>query len=289
MGENESVRARSRRSRIFLAIMVLVVGMTAGCSTAETWVHRSDFEEHFDNAGVEGVFLVYEPTENRYLTNDRARAHAAFLPASTYKIFNSLVALETGCIEDADTVIEWDGVDRGWSEWNRDQTLRSAIRCSCVWFYQELARRIGERRMQRWVAAAGYGNADISGGIDVFWLEGGLRITPYQQIGILRRLYRGELPFSQRAMDLVREIMLFERGDGYTLRAKTGWAQSTTPQVGWFVGFVEGPGEQPTFFAINIDIRDRSDERARIVITRSILGELGLMPIAERDPGALSR
>jgi beta-lactamase class D len=248
-------------------------------------VHRPDFEQRFEEAGVTGVFLVFEPHTGSFLTNDAERARAAFIPASTYKIFNSLVALETGVLADEQSIIPWDGTDRGWSKWNQDHDLRSAIKYSAVWFYQEVARRIGAERMQHYVDAADYGNREISGGIDLFWLEGGLRISPYEQIRFLRRLHDGDLPFSQRTMDTVKDILIFEETETYTLRAKTGWGAHSTPQVGWFVGYVERESE-PLFFALNLDIVENEDSEARIVICRRILGDLGALndeePLAPR-------
>ena len=265
---------------------VLVIGLLltgCGARTNESWVHRADFERHFDQAGVTGVFLAYEPHTGNFLTNDAERARTAFIPASTYKIFNSLVALETGVLADEHFTLTWDGIDRGWSEWNQDHDMRSAIKYSAVWFYQEVARRIGAERMQHHVDAAGYGNRDISGGIDQFWLEGGLRISPYEQINFLRRLYDGDLPFSPRTMDIVKDVLLFEKTETYTLRAKTGWGSRFSPQVGWFVGYVERD-PKPLFFALNLDIVEEQDAEARIAITRRILGDLGML-----DSGKHSR
>ncbi len=257
---------------------VNIVREVTGCGARknESWVQREDFERRFEEAGVSGVFLAYEPHTGRFLTNDAERARAAFIPASTYKIFNSLVALETGVLDDEHSTLYWDGIDRGGSKWNQDHDLRSAIKYSAVWFYQEVARQIGAERMQYYIDAAGYGNRDISGGIDLFWLEGGLRISPYEQIYFLRRLYDGDLPFSQRTMDIVKDVLLFEATETYTLRAKTGWGVRFSPQVGWFVGYVERDPE-PIFFALNLDIVENEDSKARIAIARRILGDLGVL------------
>ena len=141
-----------------------------------------------------------------------------------------------------------------------------------VWFYQDLARRIGEERMQHYVDEVGYGNQDISGGIDRFWLDGGLRITSEQQIDVLRRLYHDELPFSQRAMDIVKDILIKEKTHAYVLRAKTGWAG----QTGWLVGYLEQNGNV-YFFATTIAIMKSDDTRAREAVTQAVLKHLGLL------------
>src|SRR5207302_1318723 len=119
----------------------------------------------------------------------------AMLPASTFKIPNSVIALETGVVGDPDKdVFKWDGVVRSIEGWNRDHTLRSAIAASAVPVYQEIARRIGAERMQKYVDLFEYGNRDIGGGVDQFWLTGNLRIDPIQQIDFVDRLRREAQP-----------------------------------------------------------------------------------------------
>ena len=153
--------------------------------------------------------------------------------------------------------------------------MRTATEHSAVWFYQELARRIGRDRMQHYVDAVGYGNRDISGEIDSFWLEGGLRISPDEQIEFLRRLYADDLPFSARSMTIVKDIITLEETDDYTLRAKTGWAQRVHPQIGWFVGYVEKDGDVH-FFATNVESAtpDEHFGSSKVEITKEILRDL---------------
>jgi len=238
-----------------------------------TWEERADFAKYYHAAGVSGAFVLYDLRADKYLTYQARRLDSAFVPASTYKILNSLIALETGVIADEHEVIPWDGVERSVPEWNQDHNMRSAFRVSAVWFYQVLARRIGAQRMQHYVDTVAYGNRNISGGIDSFWLTGGLRITPRQQIELLTRLYRNELPFSPRTLAIVKDIMILDKTARYTLRGKTGWAG----RVGWFVGYVECQG-RVYFFANNIDIINAEDQKARVAISKSILRDLGFLP-----------
>ena len=174
--------------------------------------------------GVAGTALIFDEASNRYLVFDRKRAETRFSPASTFKIFNAMVALETGAVKDEYEVIRWDGVERQFPDWNRDHSLASGMKFSVVWFYQEMARRAGQQRMQHWIDEAGYGNRDIGGGIDRFWLSGALRISAVEQIGFLRRLAAGTLPFSARSQETVRRITIQESAPDYVLHGKTGWA-----------------------------------------------------------------
>lgn len=245
--------------------------------TKSNWQERPDFGKYFQLSGVKGTFLLYDLKKNQYFVYDAKRASTRFIPASTFKIFNSLVALETGVVRDENEVLKWDGVKREFPEWNQDQTMRTAIKYSAVWFYQEMARRVGQERMQRYINLVNYGNRDISGGVDVFWLQGGLRISPKEQIDFLVKLYQNNLPFSKRSIEIVKDILINEKTNDYVLRGKTGWESSFKPQVGWYVGYLERGGNA-YFFAINLDINKPDDTKARINITKSILEDMGLIP-----------
>lgn len=239
-------------------------------------VLREDFGAHFRAAGVYGTFVLYDLNRAGYLIYNPERADSAYIPASTFKIFNALVALETRVIEDANEMLDWDGVERAYDMWNQDHNLRSAFKVSAVWFYQELARRIGEGRMWHYVQAAEYGNVNIEGGIDRFWLDGELRISTMEQVQFMRRLYRDDVPFSQQSIDTVKDIMIVEENEEYVIRAKTGWGGVEGDQIGWWVGYVER-GNNVYFFATNIDMNEDEDAAARMSVTRAILEELGII------------
>jgi beta-lactamase class D len=251
----------------------------ADTTAAPAEEERPDWKRPFDAFQADGAFVLYDRTRNRYLRYNPERAARRFLPASTFKIFNSLVALETGVIRDTSEVMPWDGVERRVPAWNRDHTLGSAFRASAVWFYQEVARRVGEARMREHVAREHYGNEDLTGGIDAFWLTGGLRISPNEQVDLLRRLHAGTLGFSPRTMALVREIMVMERTDAHTLRGKTGWGIVDDVNHGWLVGYLER-GPDVYFFATNVESAAPHFPmfEARRAITFAILEELGLRP-----------
>ncbi|MBK9171345.1 MAG: class D beta-lactamase [Bryobacterales bacterium] len=233
-----------------------------------------------DDAGFAGTIVLYDPQRNTWQAGHAEHADKRVLPASTFKILNSLIALETGIVTGAESVLPWDGVARKRSEWNRNLDLRTAFQVSAVPHYQALARRIGADRMQRFVDAVGYGNRDISGGIDQFWLAGGLRISAREQVEFLARLYRGDLPFSAAAMAAVKDIMAGERTSGPVIRAKTGWAVPPgQDQAGWWVGWVERPSGV-TIFATRLETGGALDDAflpARISVTRRALEALGVL------------
>lgn len=243
-----------------------------------TTAQQIDLEQSFRDLGVDGSILIYDKNNDRFYEHNSSRNTTAFFPASTFKIFNALVSLETGVIPDDVAVLTWDGIKREIPAWNRDTNLRQAFKDSTVWFYQVLARKIGHQRMQQFIDKVGYGNRQIGTPeqIDRFWLEGPLQITPKQEIEFLQRLESNNLPFSERTLDLVKDIMIVERTPAYTLRGKTGWANSVTPNFGWFVGYLQ-QNNNVYFFATNMKIASANDAPKRLEVTRRSLKVLGLL------------
>ncbi len=261
-----------------LLVLLGLLWPLAASPAGQGFVADPRLAQPFTQRGLHGVFVAFEPAANRWVTSDVERARRGFLPASTFKIPNSLIALECGSVAGVGAVLPWDGRDRGMASWNRDQDMRDAFRNSTVWFYQELARRTGEARMREWVRRIGYGNGDISGGIDVFWLQGALRITAVEQVAFLHRLREGALPFREDVMAQVRDLMVAARGDGWTLRAKTGMTLRVEHPIAWYVGWVEADGRLPVFFASNFDIATDTDAGPRLAIAYENLVRLGALP-----------
>lgn len=238
---------------------------------------RSDLNKYFEEYGHEGCFVLYDLKKDSYLKYNTIRCTERFIPASTFKIFNSLVGLETGAVKDEFEVFKWDSVKRFYDMWNQDFDMVNAFKYSAVWFYQELARKIGEEKMQHYISKNHYGNEDISGGIDLFWLEGGLRISTDEQIEMLKKLYHNQLKFSERSMDIVKRIMIYDETEEYIIRAKTGWAIRVEDQIGWFVGYVER-GSDVYFFATNLQSKEPEEGFvSRREITYKILKELKIL------------
>jgi beta-lactamase class D len=232
----------------------------------------------FQELGVNGSIVIYNKNNRRFYEHNPTRNSTAFFPASTFKILNALISLETGVIQDDVAVLTWDGIKREIPTWNRDTNLRQAFKDSTVWFYQVLARKNGHERMQKFVEQVNYGNRQIGTAdrIDRFWLEGPLQITPKQEIEFLQKLERNDLPFSQRTIELVKDMMIIEKTPDYTLHGKTGWITSVTPNVGWIVGYLEQKNNV-YFFATNIDMATVKEAGKRLELTRRSFKGLGLL------------
>ena len=210
-----------------------------------------------------GAFVGFDTRTGTTIRFNPALCATRLSPASTYKIPNSLIGLETGVIPDEHYVIRWDGVRRWSKDWNRDHDLASAIKYSVVWYYQELARRVGMERMQHWIDSLHYGNQDISGGIDRFWLGSSLKISPDEQVAFLNRLRTDAVPFSSRSIGIVKKILLQDSGNGWTLRGKTGLTDfDSTRLVGWYVGWVERHGGAFVFASCITTTDAKRDEAA---------------------------
>jgi beta-lactamase class D len=248
-------------------------------------VIQDSLAKYFTDNGTQGTFVAYRVDDYTVIASDKDRSGEALLPASTFKIPNSVIALETGVVADPDKdIFKWDGVTRFIPEWNRDHTLRSAIAASVVPVYQEIARRIGQERMQKYLDAFDYGNRNIGGGIDRFWLTGDLRIDPVQQVDFVDRLRRGVLPVSKRAQELTRDILPVTKVGDAVIRSKTGLVGvddktiggSVRVSVGWLVGWVE-KGDRQTVFALNLDIREEHHTAERMKLAQQCLTEIGAL------------
>jgi beta-lactamase class D len=247
-------------------------------AAAAPTIERADWASAFSAQGVRGTFVLYRPALERFEVLDPARARQRYLPASTFKIANALIALDCGSLRDQHEVFHWDGKAKMRRAWERDHTLDSGMRESVVWMFQEIARRTGKARMKEGVHRLAYGNEDIAGGIDLFWLQGNLRVSAMEQLEFLRRLREGRLDASARATRLVRNALVVERTRQYTLYAKTGTTGGTRDAVAWWVGWIEQDGLPTAYFAMNYAPGPRTPYAARFAIGRAILREAGVLP-----------
>jgi len=265
------------RIHLFLLLCILLSGCVPVKPTQVTET-RPDLEQYFQ--GHKGAFVLFDQKNNKYIRYNPERCTEQFLPASTFKILNALIGLETGIIPDENYVIKWDGKIWPITVWNQNHTLKSAIENSVVWYFLELARRVGPEKLKKYVEAADYGNKDISGQSDAFWLEGNLRISADQQVEFLKRFYANDLPFSRRSLETVKGLLILDNKDTFTLSGKTGSVVRTAMYQGWFVGYLETQ-ENVYFFATNMESTDpdglANGATAR-QISLDILKSLKLLP-----------
>jgi beta-lactamase class D len=245
---------------MYLFIFLLFTGILGYTAQAQTPtkertskerfnIKNLDVDEFFSNEN--GTFLLRDVKTGKSFVYNQERATTRLTPESTFKVPNALIGLQVKAVRDEYDVKRWDGVKREFDTWNRDHTLGSAMRESAIWYYQEMARDIGEQRMKEWVQKISYGNEDISGGIDHFWLNSSLKISALEQANFIEKLYKEELPFDKPVMKTVKRMMIQEEGDHYTLYGKTGTRLSDMG-LGWYVGFIKVDNHSYVFIT-NVD------------------------------------
>lgn len=265
--------------RVFCLVLIALYSAATTAQIGAVQVREMDMAtEIIDRSGYTGTLVIFRESDGFYRGAYPERAHKALIPASTFKIVSAMVALDTGVIEDGNSVIAWDGVSRSRTELNKDLDLTTAFRVSAVPHFQTLVREIGPETMQAYIDALAYGNQDISGGDETFWLQGNLKISPVEQIQLLRRLYGDDLPVRLEVMKAVKEMMVSEQTDSYTIRSKTGLAVlEGEHNIGWWVGWIEN-GDERVFFASALEAVAPSADfiPARLRVVRELLETMGL-------------
>ncbi len=259
----------------YACIALLVVAFFS-CTPNNVTVDNS-LQKYFDDNKVTGTFGLFDNGQGNFTIYNLSRYRdSAYLPASTFKIVNSLIGLQTGRISGENMVIKWDGVVRDNADWNKDLTMTEAFKLSAVPYYQEVARRIGKDTMQVWLDSLHYGTQKIKTKIDTFWLDNSLKIKPDEELGLVKRLYFQQLPFDKRPQTIVKKVMLQESNANYQLSYKTGMGYKENGNaIGWIVGWIE-ENQHPYFFVLNLEGAKGTDMKTvRMNILRGILKQLG--------------
>jgi len=233
-----------------------------------------DMSSFFD--GLDGSFVLYDLNTGLYTIHNRDMSMARVSPNSTYKIFSALIALETGAVEASGTLREWDGTVHLFEAWNRDHNLASAMQYSVNWYFQYLDARVGMEGLRSYLTRLPYGNRNISGGIADFWIESSLRISPLEQVKLLRNFHQNNTIFETEHINTLKDVLRLSERDGAVLSGKTGTGSVTGRGMnGWFIGYVENNGH--TFiFATYIQGEDNARGSAAVQITLSILEDKGI-------------
>lgn len=270
----------------FIALALLASWTCA--SAAERIEERESLRAMFEAENARGTFVLRDGKTGALLASEVARAHRQYVPASTFKIPNTLIGLETSAVKSVDEILPYGGKPQPIPQWEHDMPLREAIRISTVPIYQELARRVGKERMRDWVKSLEYGNTMTGEVVDRFWLDGPLEISAIEQAEFLARLADGKVPASAANLAAVKDITRIEKRGALSLHAKTGWCTSCEPKLGWWVGWLESEGKLVASFALNMDMPEMSDAPKRERIGRAILDALGILPrraeVAPQDP-----
>lgn len=262
-------------------LLSLVTVLAAGCSFNNVKEDKS-LAKFFTDNKVEGCFALMDNGTGQFTVYNLPRFRdSSYLPASTFKIVNSLIGLQTGKISSDSMIIPWDGVERSFPGWNKDLTMYEAFRVSSLPYYQEVARRVGKDTMQFWLDSLGYGAKNdkekvrIKTTVDSFWIDNSIKVSPDAQLGLVKRLYFDQLPFFKTYQGMVKRAMLFEDNTKYRLAYKTGWGYAENGNmIGWVVGWIE-ENNHPYFFVLNLETPDPNFDMVgtRMNILKGILKE----------------
>ncbi len=282
--------------RINVILGCIAVIFLSACAKSRIKEH-SEWKKYFEDKGIKNA--CFELRDNNHESihfYNRDRCSERMLPASTFKIFISLVALELAVAPDDQLVIKWDSVQRR-PEWDKDMNLREALKVSSEPYFKELIRRIGPAKMQHFLDTVKYGNMQMSGKLDEVWTNNSLQVTPDEELGMLKKMYFFELPFAERTQRIVKTMMLQEETPAYNLYYKTGTGKVNDKYIYWIVGFAEkiehvkepeGSMNKsdfrnyPYFFAQNFEmpVADTSKDwfKVRLEILHDILKDYGAIP-----------
>ncbi|MBS1928273.1 MAG: class D beta-lactamase [Chitinophagaceae bacterium] len=260
----------------YIFFLLTISVLISGCSVNRAKVDNS-LKKYFDAKNVDGCFTMLDNGTGKITVFNMGMDTTRMLPASTFKIVNSLIALQTGVAPDEHLKINWDGVVRSNKAWNKTMDMAEAFKVSSVPYFQEIARRIGHDTMKAWIDSLSYGNMDISGPVDSFWLNNHLKISPDEQLGLVKKLFFDQLPFQKRVQQIVRNMMLQEDNTLYKLSYKTGLGiDEQQNRIGWVVGWIE-ENNHVYFFVTTLKSSDPNVDmsNSRLDITRDILKQYG--------------
>ncbi|MFM7670995.1 MAG: penicillin-binding transpeptidase domain-containing protein [Bacteroidota bacterium] len=270
--------------RFLVLISLSSLILLSSCSVNNNVKEDASLAPFFTDQGVTGCFAIMNNATGQFTTYNLTRYRdSSYSPASTFKIVNSLIGLQTGVITNDSMIIKWDGISRDIPEWNKDLSMYEAFRVSALPYYQEVARRIGKDTMTYWLDSLKYGlrsekdSFRIRTAVDSFWVDNSVKVTPDEQLGIVKRLYFNQLPFYKTYQETVKRAMLRESNTKYRLGYKTGLGYTEKGHaLGWVVGWIE-ENNHPYFFVLNVESADpnKNLKDVRMKMLTDLLDRLG--------------
>lgn len=280
----ESKLLKLKSIAIFMLVGVFVVSQAPLVSVMADDNNRYDFKnertayedlsEYF--VGFEGSFVLYDLKADQYSIYNENKSKLRVSPNSTYKIFSALFGLESNVITNENSTIKWNGIKYPYVSWNMNQNLSTAMKNSVTWYFQDLDKRINLDKMQAYLNQIGYGNCNLSGGIGQYWIESSLKISPVEQVQLLKAFYTNQFGFKEKNVRTVKDAIILEEKDGVRLSGKTGTGSVNNKNInGWFIGYVETK-DNTYFFATNIQNEGNTNGSQAAEITLSILRDKGI-------------
>ena len=281
-----SFRKKLHSTLAYIVIAVFLSGATPILSIQAAENNRCYFNEADHNItyidlsdifeGYNGSFVLYDAAEDSWLIYNKEYATTRIPPASTFKIYSALFGLESGVITPERSLIPWNGQIYKYDSWNADQTLGSAMQNSVTWYFQALDQQASLSSIKEYVQEIGYGNQRIEGDTSSYWINSFLKISPVEQIEMLKKLYYNQLGFSPENIKAVKDSIRLYASDNDTLSGKTGTEEVNGKNTsGWFIGYIER-GSHTYFFATNIQSEESASGPLAAELTFSVLSDLKL-------------
>ncbi|MBD5544932.1 MAG: BlaR1 family beta-lactam sensor/signal transducer [Lachnospiraceae bacterium] len=270
----------------FGIIGVILLGLTPMLSTYAADQSRYQWNTTSENisvvdlsayfSGYEGSFVLYSQRDNKWQIYDMDRATLRTAPNSTYKIYDALFGLEEGVITPEDSFMAWNGTEYPFETWNTDHNLYSAMESSVNWYFQEIDNRLGASAIRNYVDKIGYGNETINANLSSYWMQGTLKISPVEQVGLLTDLHNNRFHFAPENVDAVKESICLFSSENKSFYGKTGTGRIDGQDVnGWFIGYIE-TADNTYFFATNIQSTENATGSKASEISLSILSNMGI-------------
>lgn len=261
-----------------LGILVLFfTSLTSAIASSDDVYHFNeknviyeDLSSYFN--GYNGSFVLFDATKDQYQIYNREMSEQRVSPNSTYKIYSALFALETNVISTKSNEQLWDGTVYPFEKWNANQNLSSAMESSVNWYFQHLDQKVGKKKLEAYFQKLKYGNENLSGDLDHYWMESSLKVSPIEQVQLLYALEENTLGFKKENIRAVNHAIFIDEQNDKQLYGKTGTGTVNGKDVnGWFVGFVK-KDKHTYYFAINIqNKKGQAGGRMASEIAREIL------------------
>ncbi|MDF1612548.1 penicillin-binding transpeptidase domain-containing protein [Stygiobacter electus] len=222
-----------------------------------------------------GTLVLYGQQKEKYFVYNKERAEERFLPASTFKIMNSLIALQLKIIPDENYIFKWDGIKYENKNWNKDHNLNSALKYSVVPIFRNIAKEIGKKNYEKYLDAVSYGNCVVGEDTTGFWLDNSLKISAMEQVIFIKRFYKYQLPFNKEVIDLLKKLLPTQKIKDKLIHYKTGTGRNENNKwILWNVGYCETE-KNVYYFAFNIE-EDNFDNgiKKREIITKKLFESL---------------
>ncbi len=260
-------------------VMLFLTSLSSAIASTDNVYHLKEKNVKYEDLsayfnGYRGSFVLYDATEKQYQIFNRKLSEQRISPDSTYKIYSGLFALETNVISPNNNEQKWDGTIYPFKKWNENQTITTSLGNSVNWYFQNLDNKVGKKQLQYYFHKIKYGNEDLSGGIDNYWLESSLKISPIEQVQLLSKLDNNAFGFNKANVRTIKKAIFIKGQKQKQLYGKTGTGTVNGKDInGWFIGFVK-KDNNTYYFAINIQNNNGKANGAKAAdIAKQILHE----------------